>query len=908
MNPFRKFRALFRREKLDAEMSEEMRAHLDLQVAENESRGMSPEEARHAALRAFGGVEQIKERARDQRAFGWIEQIRQDLRYAVRAIGKTRSFALTVVLTLALGLGANAALFSLYNAIALRPLPVKGPDELVIMRRAGGSPVRLSYPAYLAYRDGNRTFAGLAAWFDTPMKLADAPDAPLAPIFEVQGRGLAARHGFVPVQAVSENYFSVLGADIALGRGFSPEENRAPGGPPVIVLQHVFWQRHFHGDPAVLGKILLLNGRPHAVIGVTAPGFAGHDPAPPIGWVPLMAAMTPEALTSERTTWFSLIGRLAPGIALSQAQADLKLIADRLARTPEERRWTPPLDRGMKFFSLPLDRETLPVFAPIVVGFLMVLAIACTNVTNLLLARGVTRQQEIGVRLTLGASRGRIIRQLLTENLLLVGCAAIVGLVLAYWGLGYALSRLPAGWGRPGEMRQWQFLALGVDYRVAAFTLTLVVATTLAVGLLPALQASRADLISAVKDSGSLFGRQVGRSWFRSFLVVAQMAVCLTLLSCAGLLGRNMMALRRLDLGFDSRRVFEAALGSKGSWPAEAGARSSARRRALEEVRTLPGVVSACEVAGGPVIGRGPRTPVTVRHAGGDALPLPTHYFLVSGGFFETLGLPAPRGRSFTAREVENGAALVVINETAAQRFWPGEVALGQTLLLPEGAFTWSPGASRAWRECRVIGVVRDLRGPLHERAEPVLYLPLAPGAADYPAVLVRPRSDSAAALSDLAQAASALGWELHLLDRLSSRAEEQLAPFVVLGWVSGALGALALVMAAVGLSGIMAFAVNQRVREIGIRVALGATAARVVRQFVRQGMRLVALGLALGLVGGALVALALRKLMFGLEGAFDPVALAGVTAILAAAALLACWLPARRAAKVDPLIALRAE
>ena len=421
-----RFAGLFHRKQHEAEMSEEMSGHIDALIERNLAAGMPPDEARYAALRAFGGVAQIAERARDERRSGWLEHFLRDLRYAAQALRKNPGFTAVAVLTLAFGIGVNAALFTFYNAVALRPLPVREPDGLVVLRRPGNTPRRISYPAYLEFRDGNNTFSNLVAWHDAPMPLLAVDGAAVDPMFEVRGRGIGLTRGWVSVQAVTENYFATLGAELVLGRWFSAEENRAPNGTAVIVLQHRFWETYFHRDPNVLGKVLVLVGRPYVVIGVTAPEFLGHQPAPPIGWVPLMATLRPQALTDRDATWFFLLGRLKPGVSVTQAQADLKVISDRAARTPEERRWVPP-DRGMKFMAFPIDQETLPVVAPFVLGFLMVLLIACTNVANLLLARGVTRQQEIGVRLTLGASRSRIVRQLLTENLLLCVLAAILG-------------------------------------------------------------------------------------------------------------------------------------------------------------------------------------------------------------------------------------------------------------------------------------------------------------------------------------------------------------------------------------------------------------------------------------------------------------------------------------------------
>jgi predicted lysophospholipase L1 biosynthesis ABC-type transport system permease subunit len=341
-----------------------------------------------------------------------------------------------------------------------------------------------------------------------------------------------------------------------------------------------------------------------------------------------------------------VIGRLKPGVPLAQAQADLKIIADGLARTPEERRMILPLDRGMKFMEIPLNHESMQVIAPLMLGFLMVLLIACTNVANLLLARGVTRQQEIAVRLTLGAGRGRIVRQLLTENLLLCGLAAVVGLAVAYWTMSAAMTALPDTWGSAGEMRNWRLLAPAIDHRVVGFTALLAVLTTLAAGLLPALQTARTDVISAAKDAGSVFGRRVTQSRLRNSLVIAQVTVCVLLLSCAGLLARNMFELQKLDLGYDARGVFYMMLDSPGLQARDPVARRAAQREAVETVRTLPGVAAATRMASPLLISKNGTSPISISADNG--APQDARITLIGTDYFETLRLPRLLGRAFT--------------------------------------------------------------------------------------------------------------------------------------------------------------------------------------------------------------------------------------------------------------------
>lgn len=446
--------------------------------------------------------------------------------------------------------------------------------------------------------------------------------------------------------------------------------------------------------------------------------------------------------------------------------------------------------------NLPLDAETLPVIAPIVLGFLMVLVIACTNVANLLLARGITRQQEIAVRLTLGASRGRVIRQLLTENLVLCAVAAIVGVALAQWILSAALPAIPPAWGHPGETRDWQFLALGIDDCVVGVTIILTLIALVAAGLPPAQHASRADLHSAMKDEGSVFGRRVSQSRLRDMFIVAQVAVCLMLLSWAGVLGRKMIEARKLDVGFDPRLVFTAGVGSKGPQSQNRHAMAASVRQSLDVMRSLPGVASACLAAGAPMFDKGgATTPVTVRSSGGAEPPSQTlRLSLMSADCFETFGIPLQRGRSFSLREVETAAPVAVVSESAARRLWAGGEAIGKTLTISESAFTWPPASRRGSRDCTVIGIARDVTGTVREKAEAWLYLPLSPTTDSHGRVFIRPRGDSPAALATIVRTADAAGIMLQFDDRLSARAEEeQMAPFVVLGLGSGAILALLL-------------------------------------------------------------------------------------------------------------------
>ncbi len=905
MNTLRQFLfrlgGLFRKRRLEADMSAEIQEHLEMRIERNLATGMTPEDARYAARRSFGGIEQIKERSRDERVFVWLEHAVQDLHYAVRALRRTPSFTLTAVLTLAFGIGVNAALFTIYNAIALRPLPARAPDELLSVRglpdrKAQRNDSFFTYAEYLDYRDSNHVFSGLAA-HSAGMRAGQ---------LEIPGEGQAwtptasdgRPSGSVFIKDVSENYFSVVGADLMLGRSFLPEEMQV-SSPTVIVLSHRYWERYWHRDPNVLGKIQRVNGRACTVVGVTGPDFLGNAPVPPAGWIPAPTG-------SQSDGYLRLVGRLKAGVTSAQAKADLDVIAERRARAypGEGSKTAVEFEPAMRWLNFPINAGTLMALSPVLLGFAMVLMLACTNLTNLLLARGVTRQQEIGVRLTLGASRGRIIRQLLTENLLLCALGAAAGLVLALWALQIfrplVLSFAPAEWAPLTEM--WQMLSLGPDGRVIGCTVALALIAAIAAGLAPALHASRTNLVSTLKDEGSAFGRRLRLSRLRNFLVVSQVAVCLVLLSGAGLFARNMLRLRSEDLGFETKSVVDVeAAWNNSSSP---DAKQAWIRESMTQVRARPDVAAISATNGWPRPGRMDETRRVKDPSVSDAasLAIETRHCRVSAGFFETFGI-AVRGRGFTPQEdLDPQARVIVISDMLARRLWSGAEPLGRVL-----AIAAAPG-SEAMVEYRVVGVARDVRDDFgHPRPE-FADSPLATEGGMISSVFLRPRGDATTSLAAIASSVEGSGVKLNFHRWTATRVQERLLPYLGLGALSGALGGLALLMACVGLYGVMSFSVRQRTREIGIRVALGANAGRIVRMFLRQGMRLVAWGVAIGLSGSALFFLLLSKFWFGHALRLDALALGGVTLLLTAVALLACWLPSRRATRVEPMMALRCE
>ncbi|MEO7797585.1 MAG: ABC transporter permease [Opitutaceae bacterium] len=903
---------LFRRDRLEAEMKAEMQAHLDRLTERNLAAGMTPDDARHAALREFGGMAQFAEEARDEQRSLWAEQLVQDLRYAVRSLAKSPAFTLTAVVTLGLGIGVNTALFSVVNMVALRPLPVKDPENLVVLagRTArGDTRSNFGYTEYLDYRAGNQTLDLLAA--------GGTFSAITSPIVTFEDDGAAqadpARDGrgsnLVSVRWVSDNYFAVLGGPIQLGRAFRPDETTL-GAEPVIVLSHLFWETRFRRDPRVIGRTLMINRQPATVIGVAAPEFSGHEAVPPAFWLPLSdwsrrltdyAAGGPEA--------FNLIGRLKRGITEAQAKADLDIIAKRRAAdSPGENATVAvQLERGLYFNNLTRNTAGTVFLSIVIFSFGLVLALACTNVANLVLARSVTRRSEIGVRLMLGAGRGRIVRQLLTENLLLCVPGAVLGLALATWTLQLLLpvvvSRLPTDWAM--DTRHLAFFRTMPDLSVLSFTAVLTVGATLVTGLLPAWHASGRNLMAAVRNEGHPIAGRLTPSRLRKLLVIGQVAISLTLLSCAGVMTRNLIARTKVETGYDAQAVFAVALT-----PNHGSTNPNGEfRRALATVRAIPGVVASGVADPAPL--RGGR-PARLRPSGpapGGA-ELQVNSSSVSEGTFEAFGIQFRRGRTFREAELQAASRAVVVSETLARRLWPEKDPLGQTLAVGEKLWNTRERSAPpdAFRMCEVIGVVRDIQmEPLHDNHE-LIYLPAPldvwPGAPLY----VRPRQVTAKSLAEIVDAAKAGGLNLQFERRHSYWVDFMMLPFYAFAVTSASLGLLALGMASVGLYGLMTFSVHQRVHEIGVRMALGATPGQVVRLFVREGLSLVAVGLALGLVGGGIFALAWSKLTLGFLNAFDPVAYVAVTLLFGVIAVFACWLPARRATKVNPAVALRAE
>jgi macrolide transport system ATP-binding/permease protein len=904
-----------RRDRFDRELEEEMRFHLEMKAEENLAAGVSQEEARYVARRQFGNQTLLQEVSRDMWGVRSIETLVQDLRYGSRILLKHPGFTFTAALTLALGIGVNTALFTVFDALMLKPLPVKDPDSLVSFSgvdRNGGRRRLFSYLDYLDYRDRNTTLTELVAWNKAAVALGEAQAG--RDDLSVEGAN------YIFGQIVSANYFAALGAEMNLGRGFLPEEDRTPGTSPVIVLSHQFWQRQFDSDPHIVGKIIRLQSQSFTVVGVTAREFVGTALDTPAFWTPLMMGdqVIPLGPWENHQRWlterdadsFELLGRLKPGIAPQAAQVEMSMIAQQLAQQyAGENRKTRVAPKSNASF-INLDAKQLPLIVPVLIAFGLALLIACANVANLLLARAATRQKEIGVRLALGASRLRVIRQLLTESALISVIGGLAGLLAASWTLRILyhvlLARLP-------EFPP--YLNLQLDYRIFGFTMLAAISAGIAAGLAPALQASRPDLTSALKDEGSSLGQHLSQSRLRNGLVVTQIAVSLTLLIGAGLLARNLQKARTIDIGFEPQNLLSVAVNLNVAGAQSAQQRGEVRRLLAERLRAFPGVKSVSQAFRQPSSGQLSSTQITIAgRAAPDDGRLQANYNFVSSQHFETLGIRIVRGRSFTEQEANANAPVVVISEATAQKFWPGQDAIGQRLGIAaaiglDGEAARGTLGATVFPSYEVIGIARNTRsGWVWEKDETYIYAPLGPDNHLGAYLLIRAAGVAQRVIDAAPGEAVAIDPRLSVIvRRTSDYIAESMTPFRGLALMAGALGALALLLASIGLYGVMSFVVTQRTREIGVRIALGAQSGEVARLFLKEGLRLIAIGIAVGLAGAVSLSRLLAAALVDLSP-LDPLAFGGASLFLTLVALLATYLPARQAMKIDPMTALRFE
>ncbi|HKP88255.1 MAG TPA: ABC transporter permease [Blastocatellia bacterium] len=831
-----------------------------------------------------------------------METLWQDLRYGVRALFKSPGFAAVAILSIALAIGANTSIFSIINAVLLRPLPYENPDRLTQVffeHEEPGKGLEIfelwSYPKFAVLRDSNEAFEQVAAVSDQKFPVTDT-DSPER----------------LNAEMVSASYFPMLGIKAVVGREFLPEEDETPGARPVAVIGHGLWARRFGSDPNIAGQVISLNKVPLTIVGVMPEGFRGQKGTAEI-WVPMMMAPQltfPRRLQSPFASWTEVIARLKPGVSFAQAQSEMGIVA---AKIKEAIPMSPEMAARMPAESIRLialkeakldpaiSKSFLILFAA--VGF--VLLIACVNIANLLLARGVSRQKEVAVRMALGANRGRIIRQLLTESLLLALVGGAIGLLIALWGVEFLSAFKPATANRSSYVQALDFGKANIDAQVLAFNLLLSVVTGIIFGLLPALQASRPDLNESLKESAGMAGARHGssRRGFarlapRNLLVVAEIALALVPLTGAGLMIKSFARLQALPTGFEPDHLITLRL-QLPKYKQDAAARFD--EQLLGRIGNLPGVEAATVASSTPLSSNSSGTIMEIKDQP-DAGMNGVGFHSIGPDYFKAFRIPLLAGRAFTDQDRAGSNRVVIINDAAARKFWPGQDPIGKQVWLGVG---WERNEFG-----EVVGIVGDVKyGKVEESFQPQVYAPYLQPAEDASFVIARTANDPAQVVAAIRQEIIALDKDVPVYDirTMQDRSADATSRARFNALMLGTFAGLALVLSAIGIYGVMSYAASGRTREIGIRMALGATSKNIIALMLRDGIVLTVAGLALGLVGAFAATRALASQLYGVE-ATDAGTFAVVALLLAAVALLASYVPARRATKVDPMVALRYE
>jgi predicted permease len=857
-------KSLIGRGEIERRMDEEMRFHRERRVEHLMAKGQTREGSERNARLEFGSVDKSKENCREARGISMVEGLWQDLRFALRMVRKNPGFTATVVLTLGLGMGVNTAVFTLFNDIFLRPLPLPHPEQIVKFSRVAPKHDwnSFDYPTYRYLRDQNSVLAGLIATCNRKVVVG----------------GPAAAEAVKPEQIwalfASGNYFSTLKARAAAGRVFLEEEDDPASDHSAVVLSYAYWERRFGKNPEVVGSKLVLNDHPFIVVGVAAYDFNGLGLASPDVWIPLRlvnrANPGGDLLALTNQNWLQLSGRLQTGVTAPAAQAQLSVLVSQYAKDHREK----DLNVTMVTKLTPSAEEVGENLKPAVmmfVGVAFLLLLASANVANLMLARSSTRHREIAVRLSLGAGRGRLMRQLLTESVLLAMMSGAVAMLIGYW-----VAQLLVWWS--GEPFRGSLMP---DWRVFLYVAMVAFVTGIGFGLLPALQASRPDVYSSLKQRSRHPGRMMPGA-----LVGAQVAISLALLTVSALIVRGVGGAMRLDLGFEPKHVLVASFDLR----LHAYTRASAvefYRRMTQRVRDLPGVVN-CALAANPPLGDSGDTQGVRTDKG---VMIIAHQDWVSPEYFATLRLPLLRGRTFTEDAVRTGSRVVLVSESFARLFFGGEEPLGRHLTND--------------KKQEIIGVTKDtLSADMNDREKAYIYQPPA----GEMHLLVRTDAPFTAIIPAIRQQVREVDSKLQMeIYPLEENIQRRVQPMEAAAKVSTALALLALALASVGIYGFLTYAVEQRTHEIGIRMALGASRGAVLGLVVRQGTWQIVMGLAAGVALAAALGQTLRSMLFGLSPV-DPISY-GVAAIaLGAMALLATCAPAARATRVDPLVALRHE
>jgi predicted permease len=826
-----------------------------------------------------------------------VDDLTKDVELGLRLLWRRPAFTLVALLSLAFGIGLNTTMFSVVNAVLFAPVPVQDPERLVEIYTSASAELpylTTSYPDFLDLRAGTDVFSGLACH---------------ALVRGLYRRG-DDRAEIVMGEVANESYFDLIGRSPALGRGFTPEETRPGAALPVLVLSHAFWQHRLSGAPDVLGQVVELSGVRYTVVGVAPPGYSGTIPGFVVDyWAPVPMAEklsvsgiqsespSPGATKAERrgTRWLFVKGRLLPGRTVEEARAQVETVVARLVSE------NPEIDKGLRAAVLParsvrfhpmIDGVLSPAAALLMGAVGLVLLIACANVANMMLVRAASRRREIAVRLALGASRGRVVRQLLAESLALAALGGTLGVLIAVWA-GRLLSTLPVPIPLPVAF------TFGLDGRVLAFALLASLATTLLFGLVPALQASRPDLVPALRGEATA-SRKPRAFTLRDLLVSGQLALALVLLVAGALFLRGLSAASAIPAGFASETVAVLAFNPKMNGYLQDQA-TALQRRVVDRLRAVPGVLRVAQVSRPPLGHDRNMEGVRIRgHHQPDDEPTAIDSTFVEPDYFAALDLRLVEGRAFTEDDDQDAPKVAIVNEAMARKYWPGRSPLGERL--------YTNGFDQPGTE--IVGVVADYKvRELGEAPRPYLHVAWRQDRSFHTTLLVRTSGPAHPLVPALRRAVLELEQALVFTDEstLQELVRSTLGPAQAGAALLGAFGLLALTLAAIGLYGVVSYAVAQRTRELGVRVALGASVGNVVRLVVGSGMRLILLGL----IVGALIAAGLTRLvssmLFGVS-TVDPLAYLGAAAVLMAVALLANLLPARRAARVDPMVALRYE
>ncbi len=885
--------SLWGRKLRQQQLEQELRSHLQMAARDRMDRGESGEHAQQAARREFGNVTLVKQVTRDQWGWRWLEELVQDVRYGARMLRKNPGFTLVAVLTLALGIGANTAIFSVVDTVLLRPMPYPDPDRIVqFMLSSPQQSFNLSsIPKFMAWRQQTSTLQDFAA-------------------YETDSPGINLTEGELPEQLrdirVSADYFRLFGATLDSGRTFTTDEDR-PGGGHVVVISDGLWRRRFGGDPHLVGRAIRLGGQPYEVIGVLNASFVWEPPRDV--WLPLQA----DPNSTNQAHVLRAAARLKPGVSLEAAKEGTKLAVEEFHKKfpgmngPEGPQGT--------FTLLPLRNAVTGSARPALLVLLgavsFVLLIACANVANLLLARAATRGRELSIRVAIGASRGRIVRQLLTESVILSITGGSLGIMLGYAGLRALLAISPADLPRVGP----HGVAVELNARALLFTLFVSAFTGMLFGLLPAISFSRTDPSKILNEGGVRSGFGLRRAKSRYFLVVSEIALALVLLAGAALLIRSFTALQLVDPGFDGHNVLSLGMSLAGTRFQKTAAVAQLVREAEQRVESLSGVTALATTSSVPLE---PNffLPFTIegRPLANDRYHGGADYRYVSPRYFEVFRIPLRRGRMFTERDDGRAPGVVLINEAMARQFWPKGDPLGERITIGKNVGPEFEEPSR-----QIVGVVADVRDTgLSESPTPIMYIPAAQLTDGLTALgntvvpltwvvrtKVEPYSLGAEIERELRQASG--GLPVAHVRSMHQVAVESTSRTNFNMMLLSVFAGLAMLLASIGIYGLMAYAVHQRTHEIGVRMALGARAQNVLVLVFREGLSLALTGIAIGLLGAAWLTQTLKSLLFGISPN-DPVTLALVGVLLLAVAAAACYIPARRAMRVDPLVALRYE